>query len=219
MRIIILGAPGAGKGTQAKRIAKTLAIPQIATGDMLREAIKSGSALGTKVKSVMDAGQLVPDKLITDLVKARVSEPDCQAGFLFDGFPRTLPQAQALLDAGIKIDQVIEFQVPDEEIIKRISGRRIHLASGRIYHLDYHPPKAPGQDDLTDEPLVQRPDDSEQTVRHRLAVYHQQTAPLIHFYQGLVAKGHPLVGGFHTIDGTGNIEAINSRILAVLDRT
>lgn len=183
MRIILLGAPGAGKGTQAQTIMDKLGIPQISTGDMLRAAVKAGSPLGLKVKGIMDSGGLVSDDIIIDLVKERIAQPDCKKGFLFDGFPRTLPQAQALMDAGVKIDRVIEIDVPDQEIISRLSGRRVHPASGRVYHTEHNPPKQPGLDDVTSEPLVQREDDKEETVRKRLAVYHEQTKPLVTFYK------------------------------------
>ena len=179
MRIILLGPPGAGKGTQA----------QISTGDMLRSAIKAGTELGLKAKAVMDQGKLVSDEIILGLVKERISEADCQNGFLFDGFPRTIPQAQALVDANIAIDAVVELQVPDEKIVKRMSGRRVHLASGRTYHIVYNPPKVEGKDDVTGEDLVIREDDKEETVRSRLKVYHEQTEPLVKFYSDLAQKG------------------------------
>jgi len=169
MRIILLGAPGAGKGTQAQTIMKKFGIPQISTGDMLRAAVKAGSPLGLKVKGIMDSGGLVSDDIIIDLVKERIAQPDCKKGFLFDGFPRTIPQAQALMDAGVKIDRVIEIDVPDKEIISRLSGRRVHPASGRVYHIEHNPPKNPGADDVTGEPLVQREDDKEETVRRQTA--------------------------------------------------
>ena len=189
MRIILLGPPGAGKGTQAQTITKEFAIPQISTGDMLRAAIKEGSELGKKAKAVMDAGNLVSDDIILGLVKERILKDDCKNGFLFDGFPRTIPQAQALVDAGIGIDAVVELQVPDEKIVKRMSGRRVHLGSGRTYHIVYNPPKVEGKDDVTGEDLVIRPDDEESTVRSRLDVYHKQTEPLIDFYSDLASKG------------------------------
>lgn len=189
MRIILLGPPGAGKGTQAQVLTKAFSIPQISTGDMLRSAIKVGTELGLKAKAVMDQGKLVSDEIILGLVKERISEADCQNGFLFDGFPRTIPQAQALVDANIAIDAVVELQVPDEKIVKRMSGRRVHLASGRTYHIVYNPPKVEGKDDVTGEDLVIREDDKEETVRSRLKVYHEQTEPLVKFYSDLAQKG------------------------------
>ena len=189
MRIILLGPPGAGKGTQAQVLTKAFSIPQISTGDMLRSAIKAGTELGLKAKAVMDQGKLVSDEIILGLVKERISEADCQNGFLFDGFPRTIPQAQALVDANIAIDAVVELQVPDEKIVKRMSGRRVHLASGRTYHIVYNPSKVEGKDDVTGEDLVIREDDKEETVRSRLKVYHEQTEPLVKFYSDLAQKG------------------------------
>lgn len=189
MRIILLGPPGAGKGTQAQVLTKAFSIPQISTGDMLRSAIKAGTELGLKAKAVMDQGKLVSDEIILGLVKERISAADCQNGFLFDGFPRTIPQAQALVDANIAIDAVVELQVPDEKIVKRMSGRRVHLASGRTYHIVYNPPKVECKDDVTGEDLVIREDDKEETVRSRLKVYHEQTEPLVKFYSDLAQKG------------------------------
>ena len=183
MRVILLGAPGAGKGTQAGFITKKFGIPQISTGDMLRAAVKAGTELGLQAKSVMDAGGLVSDDLIINLVKERIAQPDCANGFLFDGFPRTIPQAEAMKEAGVSIDNVVEIAVDDEEIVQRIAGRRVHEASGRVYHVVYNPPKVEGKDDVTGEELVQRMDDTEETVRHRLSVYHSQTKPLVDFYQ------------------------------------
>ncbi len=183
MRLILLGGPGAGKGTQANYIKEKYQIPQISTGDMLRAAVKAGSELGKQAKSFMDAGGLVPDEVIIGLVKERIKDKDCQKGFLFDGFPRTLPQADAMKAAGVGIDAVVEIDVPDEEIIKRMSGRRAHLASGRTYHVIYNPPKVEGKDDVTGEPLVQRDDDKEETVKKRLEVYHAQTEPLVDYYK------------------------------------
>jgi adenylate kinase len=208
MRIILLGAPGAGKGTQAQVIMDKLGIPQISTGDMLRAAVKAGSALGQKVKGIMDSGGLVSDDIIIALVKERIAQPDCAKGFLFDGFPRTIPQAQALMDAGIKIDRVIEIDVPDQEIINRLSGRRVHPASGRVYHIKHNPPKTPGKDDLTGEALVQRADDIEETVRKRLAVYHQQTKPLVAFYE---QRGGANV--YRRVEGIGSVENIGKAVL------
>jgi adenylate kinase len=206
MRLMLLGCPGVGKGTQAKFISAKYRIPQISTGDMLRTAVAEGTSLGQKVRQIMDQGQLVPDDLIVELVKNRIREPDCHAGFLFDGFPRTIPQAEALATSHINLDFVIEIVLPDEEIIKRLSGRRLHPASGRIYHLLYHPPKQEGIDDWTGEPLIQRTDDQEETIRHRLKVYHQQTAPLIDYYQNRVK--------YLKIDGDGSVEEVRDRIFA-----
>lgn len=213
MRIILLGPPGAGKGTQAQTITADYGIPQISTGDMLRAAIKAGTELGMKAKAVMDAGQLVSDDIILDLVKERIAQDDCRGGFLFDGFPRTIPQAQALVDNGITIDAVIELQVPDEKIVRRMSGRRVHLASGRTYHIVYNPPRVEGRDDVTGEPLVTRPDDEESTVRSRLKVYHSQTEPLVAFYKDLSAKGQTR---FAAIDADRPVEDIAADIRAVL---
>src|SRR6056300_58581 len=185
MRIILLGAPGAGKGTQAAFLCKQYGIPQISTGDMLRAAVAAGTELGNKAKAIMDTGGLVSDDISIGLVKDRIAQPDCEAGCLFDGFPRTIPQAQAMVDAGISIDHVIEIAVDDEEIVGRLSGRRVHPGSGRIYHVDHNPPQTAGVDDITGEPLIQRDDDLEETVRKRLAVYHEQTQPLVDFYKTL----------------------------------
>lgn len=215
MRIILLGAPGAGKGTQAQFITEKFGIPQISTGDMLRAAVKSGSELGQELKAVMDSGALVSDDLIIKLVKERIAEPDCQGGFLFDGFPRTIPQAQALIDEGIDIDHVVEISVPDSEIVDRMSGRRSHPGSGRVYHVKYNPPKAEGVDDLTGEPLVQRDDDKEETVQKRLAVYHEQTAPLVHFYQELSKQGGS-APQYHKIAGVGSVDDIAGQISKAL---
>ncbi len=215
MRVILLGAPGAGKGTQAKFITEKFAIPQISTGDMLRAAVKAGTALGLEAKAIMDAGKLVSDELIINLVKDRIAQPDCANGFLFDGFPRTIPQAEALVTAGVELDAVVEIAVADEEIVQRIAGRRVHEGSGRVYHVVYNPPKVEGQDDETGEPLVQRKDDTEETVRHRLAVYHDQTKPLVDFYQQLSAAngGKPK---YAHIEGVGSVDAITTKVLAAL---
>ena len=210
MRIILLGPPGAGKGTQAQTLTKAFSIPQISTGDMLRAAIKEGTPLGLKAKEVMDAGQLVSDDIIIGLVKERIAADDCKNGFLFDGFPRTIPQAQALVDAGITIDGVVELQVPDEKIVKRMSGRRVHLASGRTYHIVYNPPKVEGKDDVTGEDLVIRADDEEATVRSRLDVYHTQTEPLVAFYKDLADKGQTL---FMAVDGNRPVETIAQEVV------
>jgi adenylate kinase len=211
MRIILLGPPGAGKGTQAQNITKAFGIPQISTGDMLRAAIREGTELGKAAKAVMDKGQLVSDDIILGLVKERIAQPDCKNGFLFDGFPRTIPQAQALVDNGIAIDAVVEIQVPDDKIVKRMSGRRVHLASGRTYHIVYNPPKVEGKDDVTGEPLVIRPDDREETVRARLKVYHEQTEPLVRFYRDLSAKSSTK---FLAVDGDRDVEVISKEIIA-----
>ncbi|MDD7022547.1 MAG: adenylate kinase [Aeromonadales bacterium] len=211
MRIILLGPPGAGKGTQAQNITKAFSIPQISTGDMLRAAIREGTELGKAAKAVMDKGQLVSDDIILGLVKERIAQPDCKNGFLFDGFPRTIPQAQALVDNGIAIDAVVEIQVPDDKIVKRMSGRRVHLASGRTYHIVYNPPKVEGKDDVTGEPLVIRPDDREETVRARLKVYHEQTEPLVRFYRDLSAKGDTK---FLAVDGDRDVEVISKEIIS-----
>ncbi|GAB3462246.1 adenylate kinase [Azotobacter salinestris] len=214
MRMILLGAPGAGKGTQARFITEKFGIPQISTGDMLRAAVKAGSPLGLKVKGVMDSGGLVSDDIIIDLIRERIAEPDCARGFLFDGFPRTIPQAEALRDAGVTIDHVLEIAVDDEEIVSRMSGRRVHPASGRVYHVLHNPPKVPGKDDETGEDLIQREDDKEETVRHRLALYHSQTKPLVDFYQKLAAAtGTPR---YTRIEGVGSVSEITERVQAAL---
>ena len=214
MRIILLGAPGAGKGTQAKFIMGSYAIPQISTGDMLRAAVKAESPLGLQVKDIMASGGLVSDDLIIRLVKERIAQDDCANGFLFDGFPRTIPQAEALLVAGIDIDHVLEISVDDEEIVKRLSGRRVHPDSGRIYHNIYNPPKIDDVDDITGEPLIQRDDDKEETVRKRLAVYHEQTEPLVNFYKALEAQtGAP---GCTRVEGVGSMDEIKDKIFTVL---
>lgn len=212
-RIILLGPPGAGKGTQARHLTDKYDIPQISTGDMLRAAVKAGSELGKEVKVVMESGGLVSDEIIIALVKERITEPDCANGFLFDGFPRTIPQAQAMLDAGVKIDYVIEIDVDDDVIVARMSGRRVHLASGRTYHVKYNPPREEGVDDETGEPLVQRKDDQEETVRHRLEVYHRQTEPLVAFYRGLDGAQAPQYVG---VDGSGSVDEVRDQIFAEL---
>ncbi len=216
MRVILLGGPGAGKGTQANYIKETFQIPQISTGDMLRAAVKAGTELGTKAKEFMDAGKLVPDDVIIGLVKERLKEPDCENGFLFDGFPRTIPQADAMKNAGIPIDAVVDMFVPDEEIIKRMSGRRVHLASGRTYHVTFNPPKEEGKDDVTGEPLIQRDDDQEETVRHRLEVYHNQTEPLIEYYKKWEASGDANAPKYIRIEGVGQVDEIRDRIFSEL---
>ncbi|CAM3734363.1 Adenylate kinase [Pseudomonas reidholzensis] len=214
MRVILLGAPGAGKGTQAKFITEKFGVPQISTGDMLRAAVKAGTPLGLEAKAIMDAGKLVSDELIINLVKDRIAQADCANGFLFDGFPRTIPQAEALVTAGVELDAVVEIAVEDEEIVQRIAGRRVHEGSGRVYHVVYNPPKVAGKDDVTGEDLVQRKDDTEETVRHRLSVYHDQTKPLVAFYQNLAAaNGKPK---YSHIEGVGSVEAITAKVLAAL---
>ena len=216
MNIILLGPPGAGKGTQARFIAAHCGIPQISTGDMLREAVSAGSELGERVKTVMDQGALVTDDIIIDLVKERIAKPDCKGGFLFDGFPRTIPQAEALVDANIKIDCVIEIKVPDEEIVSRLSGRRVHAASGRVYHIKHHPPKVAGKDDETGEPLIQRDDDKEETVLERLRVYRHQTEPLVGFYRTLADKSANALG-YYAIEGVGTTDEIKEKVFSILD--
>jgi len=215
MRIILLGAPGAGKGTQAKFITTELGIPQISTGDMLRAAVKAGTGLGRKVEDVMNSGGLVTDEIIIALVKERITEPDCAHGFLLDGFPRTIPQAQAMVDAGIDIDRVIEIRVTDEEIVSRLSGRRVHPGSGRFYHVEHQTPKEPDIDDETGEALVQRDDDKEETVRRRLALYHEQTEPLVQFYKTLEETGMGVK--VVSIDGQADVQKIRNRLAEVLE--
>ncbi len=213
MRVILLGSPGSGKGTQARFITEKFNIPQISTGDMLRAAVKAGTPLGKEAKKVMDAGGLVSDDIILGLIKERISQPDCKNGFLLDGFPRTIAQAEGLGAMGVDIDYVIEIDVPDEVIIKRMSGRRVHLESGRTYHLEYNPPKIDGLDDVTGEPLVQREDDKEETVRKRLEVYHQQTKPLVEYYSKAAQQGEVK---FISIPGVGEVSEITDKILAAL---
>lgn len=214
MRIILLGAPGAGKGTQAKFITEKLGIPQISTGDMLRAAVKAQSPLGLQVGQVMASGGLVTDEIIIALVKERIEQPDCKNGFLFDGFPRTIPQAQAMVEAGVAIDVVLEIDVPDEEIVKRLSGRRVHPGSGRVYHVDFNPPKVANQDDETGEELVQREDDHEDTVRKRLSVYHEQTEPLVKFYSDIAKSGASV--RVLKVNGVAAVDRIKQDIAAVL---
>ena len=216
MRLILLGAPGAGKGTQAAFICQKFGIPQISTGDMLRAAVKAGTPLGLAAKKVMDSGALVSDDIIIGLVKERIAQPDCAKGFLFDGFPRTLPQADAMKAAGVKLDYVLEIDVPDQAIIERMSGRRSHVASGRTYHVKYNPPKVPGRDDVTGEELVQREDDKEETVRKRLDVYQSQTRPLVAYYSDWARTGDPDAPKYRRISGTGSVEEITARALAAL---
>ena len=216
MRLILLGAPGAGKGTQAQFICEKYNIPQISTGDMLRAAIKNETELGLKVKDVMASGGLVSDDIIIAIVKERIAESDCDNGFLFDGFPRTIPQAEALVEAGVDLDYVVEIDVADEEIIRRLSGRRVHEPSGRIYHTVYNPPKVEGKDDVTGDDLVQRADDTEETVRLRLGVYHDQTAPLIGYYQDWLKTDSATAPKFVKVNGTGDLNEIKQSLLASL---
>ncbi len=217
MRIILLGAPGAGKGTQAQFIKERFGIPQISTGDMLRAAVKAGTELGLKAKAIMDAGQLVTDELIIAMVKERLAQDDCRNGYLLDGFPRTIPQAEAMRANNIDVDSVIEFVVEDSEIIKRLSGRRAHLASGRTYHIEYNPPKVAGVDDLTGEPLVQRDDDKEDVVRKRLDVYHAQTRPLVDFYRNWSETGEARAPSYIRVEGVGPVEQVRDNIFEALD--
>ena len=214
MRIILLGGPGAGKGTQAQYITERYGIPQISTGDMLRAHVKKGTELGQAAKKIMDEGGLVSDDIIIGMVKERIKEPDCENGYLFDGFPRTIPQAEALKEAGIPIDAVVEIDVPDEEIIKRMSGRRVHPGSGRTYHVVFNPPKVEGKDDVTGEGLIQRDDDQEETVRARLNVYHEQTEPLISFYSREAEAGNCK---YVKVDGIGSVEEIRDQIFSGLE--
>ncbi len=216
MRLILLGAPGAGKGTQAANLCARYQIPQISTGDMLRAAVAAGTPLGRQAKAVMDSGALVSDDIIVGLVLERIAQPDCAQGFLFDGFPRTIQQAEALKHAGVGIDYVVEFDVPDQDIVQRLSGRRVHPASGRVYHVDYNPPKSPGKDDLSGEDLVQRDDDKEETVRKRLQVYHQQTRPLVDYYAAWEASGDRAAPRLRRIAGVGPVDEVTRRIAEAL---
>jgi adenylate kinase len=221
MRLILLGPPGAGKGTQAAFIKDHFGIPQISTGDMLRAAVKAGTPLGVAAKKVMDAGQLVSDDIIIGLVKERLKEPDCARGYLFDGFPRTIPQAEAMRQAGVGVDYVLEIDVPEEEIVQRMSGRRVHPASGRTYHVNFNPPKSPGKDDVTGQELVQRDDDKEETVRKRLQVYQAQTRPLVDYYsdwaQSAPPQGERGAPRYRRISGQGTIDEIRQQVLRALD--
>jgi adenylate kinase len=212
MRLILLGGPGAGKGTQASYITEQFSIPQISTGDMLRAAVKAGTALGREAKSVMDAGDLVSDGLILDLVKERIAEPDCTNGFLFDGFPRTIAQAEGLKEQGVGVDYVVEIAVDDGEIVRRMSGRRVHLPSGRTYHIEFNPPEIAGKDDETGEDLIQRDDDREEVVKNRLEVYHAQTEPLIDYYRAWGETGDAAAPKFVRIDGIGDVERVRADI-------
>jgi len=216
MRLILLGGPGAGKGTQATFITQRYGIPQISTGDMLRAAVKAGTPLGVAAKQVMDRGELVSDDIIIGLVKERIKAPDCARGFLFDGFPRTIPQAESMKAAGVPIEHVVDVSVGDATIIERMSGRRAHLPSGRTYHVKFNPPKKEGVDDVTGEPLVQRADDKEETVRNRLDVYHRQTEPLIGYYRKWGSTGDPKAPKYHRIDGLGKVDEVRDRIFAAL---
>ncbi|TAN11605.1 MAG: adenylate kinase [Burkholderiaceae bacterium] len=216
MKLILLGAPGAGKGTQAAFICKKFGIPQISTGDMLRAAVKAGTPLGLQAKSVMQSGGLVSDDLIINLVKERIAQPDCASGFLFDGFPRTIPQADALKNAGVKLDYVLEIDVPFDAIIERITGRRSHPASGRTYHVKFNPPKVAGQDDVTGEPLVQRDDDRETTVRHRLDVYMKQTRPLVDYYSQWAEREPTAAPQYRAVNGVGSLDDITQRVFKAL---
>jgi adenylate kinase len=220
MRLILLGAPGAGKGTQAQFICKQFAIPQISTGDMLRAAVKAGTELGLAAKKIMDAGGLVSDDIIIGLVKDRLTQPDCSKGYLFDGFPRTIPQAQAMKDAGVPIDYVLEIDVPFDAIIARMSGRRVHPASGRTYHVTFNPPKVEGKDDVTGEALIQRDDDKEETVRKRLQVYDDQTRPLVEYYSTWATQSSATdkvkAPAYRKVSGTGNVDDITASIFAEL---
>lgn len=216
MRLILLGGPGAGKGTQAGFITQKYAIPQISTGDMLRAAIKAGTPLGIAVMEVMDRGDLVSDDIIIGLVKERIQAPDCARGFLFDGFPRTIPQAEAMRHSGVDLDHVVEIAVDDAAIIDRMSGRRVHLPSGRTYHVKYNPPKVDGRDDVTGEALIQRDDDKEETVRKRLDVYHRQTVPLVAYYAKWAGEGDDRAPRYHRIPGLGTVEEVRDRVFAAL---
>ena len=216
MRLILLGPPGAGKGTQAAFIRDAYHIPQISTGDMLRAAVKEGTALGLAAKDVMDRGALVSDDIIVHLVKDRLREPDCARGYLFDGFPRTIPQAEAMKHGNVGLDYIIEIDVPDAAIVERMSGRRVHVASGRTYHIKFNPPRQTGRDDVTGDPLIQREDDHEETVRHRLAVYHAQTEPLITYYTQWEASGDPRAPRYRKVNGLGTVEGIRDACMAAL---
>ena len=216
MKLILLGAPGAGKGTQANYVKEKYGIPQISTGDMLRAAVKAGTPLGVEAKKIMDAGGLVSDDIIMGLIKERLTQPDCAKGYLFDGFPRTIPQAEAMKKLGINVDYVVEVDVPDEEIVKRMSGRRVHVTSGRTYHVMFNPPKVAGKDDATGEDLIQRDDDKEETVKKRLEVYHSQTKPLVNFYTQWAASGVAGAPKYVQVAGVGKVDAIRDQVFAAL---
>jgi adenylate kinase len=216
MRLILLGAPGAGKGTQAAAICQKYGIPQISTGDMLHTAVRADNALGQRAKRYVDAGQLVPDGLIVGLVKARIAQPDCANGFLFDGFPRTIPQTEAMEETGVHVDYVLELCVDDEDIIRRLAGRRVHPASGRTYHLQFNQPKVADHDDVTGEALIQREDDTEDTIRTRLKVYHAQTTQLGEYYSAWAATGDPGAPKYRKVDGSGSVDAVRDRISSAL---
>ena len=216
MRLILLGAPGAGKGTQAKFICEKFSIPQISTGDMLRAAVKAGSPMGVAAKKVMDSGALVSDDIIIGLVKERLTQQDCANGYLFDGFPRTIPQAEAMKEAGVRLDYVLEIAVPDAAIVDRMSGRRVHQPSGRVYHVTHNPPKVAGKDDATGEALIQRDDDREETVKTRLKVYHDQTEVLLGYYGDLANSGVPGVPQYKRVDGVGTVDSIKASVFAAL---
>jgi len=216
MRLILLGPPGAGKGTQANFVKEAFGIPQISTGDMLRAAVKAGTPLGLAAKKVMDGGSLVSDDIIIGLVRDRLKEPDCAKGYLFDGFPRTLPQAEAMKNAGVQIDYVLEIDVPDSAIVERMGGRRVHVASGRTYHVKFNPPKVAGKDDVTGEDLIQRVDDSEETVKNRLGVYHAQTKPLVAYYNEWAATGDPRAPKYRKVNGLASVEAVRDACIAAL---
>lgn len=219
MRIILLGPPGAGKGTQAGFITKRYGIPQVSTGDMLRAAVKAGTPLGVAAKKIMDSGGLVGDEIIINLVKERLTQSDCASGYLFDGFPRTIPQAQAMKDADVALDAVLEITVPDEDIIDRMSGRRVHVASGRTYHVKFNPPKSEGKDDVTGEPLVQRSDDNEDTVNKRIATYHAQTKPLVDYYKSWRDSGDARAPACIRIDGLAPVERVRDAMFAAIDQS
>jgi len=216
IRIILLGLPGAGKGTQAQFLIERYGIPQISTGAMLRAEIDAGSALGKEARKYMDGGNLVPDQLVTDMVHERIAQPDCQNGFIIDGFPRTVAQAEVLRNSGVDIDFVVEIEVGDVEILRRMSGRRVHPASGRTYHIEFNPPRVPGKDDITGEPLVQRPDDNEETVKRRIASYHEVTKPLVNYYLKWAESGDPRAPKYVNIYGRGSIEHIRDKMFAAL---
>ena len=217
MRILLLGLPGAGKGTQAQFLSARYGIPQISTGDMLRAATEAGTALGKEVKDYMDRGALVPDPHVIELVRQRVREPDAASGFIFDGFPRNIAQAEALREAGVDIDALVELKVSDEEIVRRMSGRRVHPGSGRTYHIEFNPPKVPGHDDVTGEPLVHRPDDSEATVERRIKTYHTDTKPLVQYYVDWAASGDPRAPRYVNVNGAGPVEEVRDALFAALD--